>query len=164
MPCKSPFGYLEGPVLVSACLLGINCRYDGKAKPCKGILSSKNFTPVPVCPERLGGLPTPRPTACFVSGDGRDVLKERARIVNADGVNVTGSFINGAMHVLELAYVLNISRAVFKEGSPSCGTNQVRSQEGRIQGVGVTAALLLENGILVMNEQGEPSIAFSSMK
>lgn len=164
MPRKSPFGHLEGPVLVSACLLGIDCRYDGKAKPCKEILSSKNFTPVPVCPERLGGLPTPRPAACFAGGDGRDVLKGRARIMNADGVDVTESFVNGAMHVLELAYILKSRYAVFKEGSPSCGANQVQSQEGRFPGVGVTTAILLENGIEVLNEHGKPSINLSTME
>ncbi len=154
MPRQSPFGHLEGSVLVSACLLGINCRYDGKAKPCHEILSAKNFTPVPVCPERLGGLPTPRPPACFAKGDGREVLAGTGRIVNADGADVTEPFLNGALHVLELAQLLNVRWAVLKEGSPSCGTTRVSSREGRIQGVGLTAALLMQNGIQVLNEDG----------
>jgi uncharacterized protein YbbK (DUF523 family) len=142
-------------VLVSACLLGIPCRYDGKSELNREILSSKNFMPIPVCPEQLGGLSTPRQSAYIIGGDGRDVLNKLARVVNNDGVDVTNFFIEGAMHTLDVARIVNAVCAILKDYSPSCGTNDIWTKDRKISGAGVMAAVLLENGISVMNEEGK---------
>lgn len=147
MPGKSPLGHLEGPVLVSACLLGVPCRYDGKSKPWQEILNSSKIIPVPVCPEQLGGCSTPRPKAWFTGGDGRDVLNGTARIVDEKGRDVTEAFVSGARHTLHIARTLGIRHAVLKEGSPSCGVSFVTIEGKKTPGMGVTAALLSENGI-----------------
>jgi uncharacterized protein YbbK (DUF523 family) len=153
MPGKSPFGHLEGPVLVSACLLGIPCRYDGKSKPCREILASGKIVPVPVCPEQLGGFPTPRPRAWLTGGDGGDVLKGGARVVNEHGEDVTAAFVAGAVNTLDIARALGVRHAVLKEGSPSCGVHSVTIDGEKKQGKGVTAALLEENGVSLTPEE-----------
>lgn len=142
-------------MLISACLLGIPCRYDGNSKLCPAILSLENITPIPVCPEQLGGLPTPRTSAYISGGDGKDVLKNMARVMNNEGVDVTGFFMEGALHALEIARIVSAEWAIFKDGSPSCATRCVWSDGRKIPGVGVTTALLLDNGIAVMNEEGK---------
>ncbi len=129
------------PYLVSACLLGLPTRYDGTSRPCptcRAELAGRNW--VPVCPEQLGGLPTPRPPADLVGGDGKAVLAGRARVVTRSGVDVTDQFLRGAEMVLTLARELQVTGAFLKGGSPSCGC-------GRI--LGVTAALLQSEGFMV---------------
>ena len=126
--------------LISACLLGLRTRYDGR------VLSSATYEKaaeeaisIPVCPEQLGGLPTPRTAADLAGGDGHDVLAGRARGITRDGIDVTASFILGARQVLAIARQLpvNIDRVILKARSPSCGLSPIR---------GVTAALLEEKG------------------
>lgn len=154
MAGQSAFRHLKGPVLVSACLLGIPCRYDGCSKTCPDIMTLSGIVPIPVCPEQLGGLPTPRMAASFASGDGRDVLKGRARLVRADGAEVTANFIAGAQQALSIARIIGIRQAVLKDGSPSCAACTVTIEGKKVPGMGVTAALLHEHGILIMNEHG----------
>ena len=95
---------------------------------------------IPVCPEQLGGLSTPREAADIVGGDGRDVLAGTARVVSKSGIDCTAAFVLGAEQVLQIARLQNISRALLKARSPSCAVS------GKI---GVTAALLRSAGIEV---------------
>ena len=128
-------------ILVSACLVGLSCRYDGKTKtsqPCLKALAGKVW--VPVCPEQLGGLPTPRTAARLTGGDGFQVLNGTAKVMTRDGLDLSAQFIKGARQVLYIAKALSITQAYLKARSPSCGSSTV---------AGVTAALLLENGIQV---------------
>jgi len=134
-------------LLCSACLLGVNCRYDGKTKPnIKVINLSKNSILVPVCPEQLGGLSTPRMPSEQL-GD---------KVVTKNGKNVTDNFKRGAQQVLKLAKMFGIKKAVLKQRSPSCGCGQIYdgSFKGNIiKGDGVTTELLKNNGIEVLTEE-----------
>jgi uncharacterized protein YbbK (DUF523 family) len=122
--------------LVSACLMGLKTRYDGKSKPCSRCVKAlQGAVWIPICPEQLGGLPTPRTAAELIGGNGRDVLAGRARVIRLDEVDVTGPFIHGARQTLEIARAQPISAIFLKARSPSCGINEV---------LGVTAALLQE--------------------
>lgn len=124
-------------VLASACLTGLCTRYDGRVVDIPGVREQmKNSILIPVCPEQLGGLPTPRTAADIIDGDGFDVLDGRARVVCKDGTDVTDQFIKGARQVLEIARNQDISRVFLKARSPSCGVSRK----------GVTAALLERNG------------------
>lgn len=127
--------------LVSACLLGLRTRYDGQGKSHAGCLGLRatGFL-IPVCPEQLGGLATPRPAAALVGGDGHAVLAGQARVVTRSGEDVSASFVAGAEMVLAIARLQPLAGVFLKGGSPSCG----------VQGLlGVTAALLQREGYLV---------------
>ncbi len=123
-------------ILVSGCLLGISCRYDGKSKPNQDIIGMGSAQRLlPVCPEQLGGLPTPRPAAYVAGGDGFDVLAGGAKVLTVKGEkDVTESFVRGAMECVRLARLFECTRAILKSKSPSCGVN------GQ---VGVLAAALI---------------------
>ena len=124
-------------VLASACLTGLCTRYDGQAVEAPGFREQvKNSVLIPVCPEQLGGLPTPRTAADIIGGDGFDVLDGKARVLCKDGVDVTDEFLKGARQVLEIALDQDISKIFLKARSPSCGVARK----------GVTAALLERNG------------------
>jgi uncharacterized protein YbbK (DUF523 family) len=138
-------------VLVSACLAGMATRYDGTDAynaELMGKLAGVNW--VPVCPEELGGLPTPRPPADLVGGDGHDVLRGKARVMTADGRDVTAAFVEGAQAVLEVARRLKVRACYLKGRSPSCGLNPSRAAAGHMRGIGVCAALLIESGFKVI--------------
>ena len=133
-------------ILISACLVGENCKYNGGNN-----LHSKiddlleKYDLIPFCPEERGGLPTPR-NPSEIKGD---------RVVMNNGKDVTDNFNNGAQLALMLCLYLDIKIAVLKERSPSCGTHQVHDgsfKEKLIDGMGVTAKLLKENGIQVYSE------------
>ena len=138
-------------ILISACLLGINCRYDGDTRG--PIPLPESLCPIPVCPEQLGGLPTPRPKAYFEGGDGREVLKGRARVVNLKGEDVTQAFIKGAKEVLGLCKLLGLKKAILKDKSPSCGVKRVWIDKELSFGMGVLSALLSEEGIEVISSE-----------
>lgn len=144
-------------MVVSACLAGRACRYDGSANAhdvVRGLVASARA--VAVCPEADGGLPTPRPPAEIVGGDGSDVLAGRARVVTRDGRDVTTAYVLGAYRALRAAREAGARVAVLKARSPSCGRGALRdgSFSGRIvAGDGVTAALLAANGITVVTEE-----------
>lgn len=138
--------------LVSACLLGVKCRYDSKSNSNKKVIKlSKKEILIPVCPEQLGGLPTPRIGSGIL---GNKVLNRQKR-------DVTKNFVRGAKEVLRIAKMYNIKEAIFKQGSPSCGNGlsfQWKKIGGkwsnrRRKGDGVTAALLKRNGIKVISEE-----------
>lgn len=136
--------------LISACLCGICCRYDGS---CYNIDRFMRLTEqglaLPVCPEMLGGLPVPRPASERMNG----------RVLGRDGGDLTEAFQAGAQRTLELAFKYQIRSVIFKERSPSCGCNTIfdGSFSGSlIPGEGVTTALLREYGITVLNEETAP--------
>ncbi|HAA90140.1 MAG: hypothetical protein XD63_1131 [Thermoanaerobacterales bacterium 50_218] len=143
-------------ILVSACLTGEPCAYDGRARTCEAIfqLASENRI-IPVCPECLGGLPIPRPPAEIVNGSGEDVLSGRAHVINREGEDVTAAFVKGARLALEIAKREGIQVAILKARSPSCGYRQIYDGtfSGKLRpGHGVTVALLLEAGISIYTE------------
>jgi len=141
-------------ILVSACLLGVNCRYDGLSKSDPKIINLlSRYNVVPVCPEQLGGLPTPRPAAEIFNGTGKEVLESKAFVENRDNIPVTDNFLKGADQALKIAKLLNIKKAVFKERSPSCGVHYIRSGDKIIKGCGVTTALFLKNSIEVISDE-----------
>jgi len=131
--------------LCSACLLGIKCRYDGKSNLNKKIIRLlKKEILIPVCPEQLGGLPTPREPAC-VNGK---------KVVTESGKDVTKNFKRGAEAVLRIAKLYGIKEAIMKQGSPSCGSKKIYSVSKKlIKGIGITAKLLKKNGIKVISEE-----------
>lgn len=132
--------------LCSACLLGLKCRYNGESKPnIKVINWVAKETLIPVCPEQLGGLPTPRKPA----------EQNGIKVITADGDDLTSNFVKGAELVLEVAKLYNIKSAILKQRSPSCGCGQIYDGTFSgtiIDGDGVTAKLLKENGIEVLTE------------
>ncbi|MFF8773160.1 DUF523 domain-containing protein [Kitasatospora sp. NPDC015120] len=140
-------------VLVSACLAGVPCRYDGRARTARVVEDLvAGGRAVVVCPEGAGGLPTPRPAAEIVGGDGADVLDGRARVVDAAGTDCTEEFTAGARAALAAAEASGARRALLTARSPSCGCGQV--YDGTFGGTlrpgdGVTAALLRRAGIAV---------------
>lgn len=140
----------RAPILVSACLLGIRCRYDGRDSRAPALVQrTVDFLPLAVCPEQLGGLPTPRPPATIHGGDGRDVLKGRARLWNEQGEDVTDLFLKGAQETLRIAKICRTRVALFKDRSPSCGLSTPYCERPG-GGMGVTAALLHAEGIRVV--------------
>jgi uncharacterized protein YbbK (DUF523 family) len=135
---------------VSACLLGISCRYDGSGHPHPDVLSeAERRCWVPFCPEQLGGLPTPRPPAQIVGGGGEEVLSGVARVINEEGCDVTPSFLRGAQETLILCQRLGVREVWLKSRSPSCGVGLIYRGPRLVEGDGVTAALLRQNGVLV---------------
>jgi uncharacterized protein YbbK (DUF523 family) len=144
-------------VVVSACLGGRVCRFDGSSRKDDLVAAMvASGRAVLVCPEVDGGLPTPRPPAEIVGGDGADVLAGRARVMTADGRDVTAAYVAGAARALETARRAGAKRAVLKARSPSCGAGSIYdgSFRGGVRiGDGVTAALLRANGIEVITEE-----------
>lgn len=134
------------PILVSACLLGEPCRYDGGSRPDGNVRKlEREYRLVPVCPECLGGLPTPREPS-EIRGD---------RVVSRTGTDVTAQYRRGAEAALAVAKENGCRVALLKERSPSCGAGKVhngRFDGGLTDGDGITAALLMENGIAVFGE------------
>jgi uncharacterized protein YbbK (DUF523 family) len=145
-------------VLVSACLLGDQVRYNGAAaRSSSAILAAwlAEGRVVRFCPEVAGGLGVPRPPAEIVGGGGDAVLAGTARLVTRSGADVTDAFAAGARLALEAARTGRAGLAILKEGSPSCGSHRINdgSFSGtKIPGRGVTAALLERHGIRVFSE------------
>ena len=135
-------------ILISACLLGAPCRYDGtgKLEPALERLRAQGHTLVPVCPEVLGGLPTPRPPA---------ERRPDGRVATREGVDVTAEYRSGAEQALKIAQVHGCTLAVLKERSPSCGRGSIYDgtfSRTLVPGSGVAAQLLEEQGIAVYGE------------
>ena len=149
-------------VLVSACLLGQPVRYNGLSL----IFEDETLTHwlgqgrlVSICPEIAGGLSVPRPRSEIINGDGGLVLSRRTGVININGQDVTKCFLAGAQKAFELADAYKIKLAVFKEGSPSCGSGYI--YDGSFSGIkkpgkGVAVALLEKNGIRVFSEREIP--------
>lgn len=136
-------------ILVSACLVGLNCKYNGgnnyNEKICKLVKEGKA---IPLCPEQIGGLKTPRVPSEIRYIDGKKY------VFNKDGEDVTKEFICGAKEVFEFAKRMNIDTAILKSKSPSCGLGKIydgKFQGNLIDGDGILAEMLIENGIKVIN-------------
>lgn len=140
----------NNPVIVSACLIGLHTRYDGKNALNEEVRSSlKGRLVVPVCPEQLGGLPTPRPKAAITNGDGMDVLSGMSRVMDEEGQDITAKFIKGAEETLRIAILTGAREAYLKEKSPSCGSSIICRDNECVKGMGVTTALLVKEGLAV---------------
>ena len=133
-------------ILVSACLLGVCCRYNAE----RTVLSElealmERAELIPVCPETLGGLPTPRPAA----------ERRGGRVINCAGVDVTQAYARGAEETLRLAKLFGVRTALMKERSPSCGAGEIYDgsfSHVRVPGDGVAAQMLRESGVAVYGE------------
>ncbi len=136
-------------VIVSACLVGLCTRYDGRSALREGLMEEIGGIPIPLCPEQMGGLPTPRPCAEIEDGDGRDVIEHRARVVDREGRDVTENLLRGAEAVVKVARFLGVRRAFMKEKSPSCGVTRICRNNSEVPGSGVTTAVLRKEGIEV---------------
>ena len=132
---------------VSACLCGFPCRYDGKSKPDERIKALyEEGRALPVCPEKLGGLTTPRTPCEIING----------RVVSSDGEDRTNEYLLGSQRVLELCKKHGIKKAVLKQNSPSCGSTHIYDgtfSGTLIEGEGCLTALLRKNGIEVTGEK-----------
>ncbi|MDP6955535.1 MAG: DUF523 domain-containing protein, partial [Planctomycetota bacterium] len=152
------------PVLVSACLYGRACRYDGTDcldEVLLDELEAAGRVPVPFCPEEAGELPTPRPAAWIAPGgdekgpgDAAQVLSGQARVVTGSGDDVSAAFLAGAREALLACQELGTRRAYLKERSPSCGVKQTHVGGQAVAGMGVTARLLADNGVTVVGVEG----------
>ena len=133
-------------ILISGCLLGLKCRYDGKEKKLPEIEKLiKLYNLIPVCPEQLGGLPTPRIPAERV----------KDRVITQAGADVTEEYQLGAKEALKIAKLYNCKKAILKEKSPSCGYGKIYDgtfSRNLTDGNGVTANLLIDNGIEIFGE------------
>lgn len=138
------------PILVSACLLGTNCKYSGGNNLCSKLMRLAEHQPlIPVCPEQLGGLPTPRPPA----------ERQGDAVVTCEGNDVTAQYQKGAEEALKLAQLFGCDTAILKARSPSCGHGIIYDGTfagTKIPGSGVTAALLEKAGLTIYTELDLP--------
>jgi uncharacterized protein YbbK (DUF523 family) len=144
-----PTGLESAPALVvSACLLGVRCNHRGEASPSPAVKALEGrYRLIPVCPETVGGLPTPRPAA-EIQADGR--------VCTPDGSDVSGAYARGAEATVALARAVGATEAVLKARSPSCGCHDVYDgtfSGARRAGLGVTAAALVAAGVSVRSEE-----------
>lgn len=143
-------------LIVSACLLGINCKYSGSNnlnEKVKELCSKMNV--IPICPEQLGGMATPRKPAEIKAGSGKEVLDGKARVFDKDGIDVTEYYISGAKEALKIVKMFNAKKAILRANSPSCGCGTIYDGTftgKKINGNGVTAELFKKNGIEAVNE------------
>lgn len=132
--------------VVSACLAGQACRYDGKAQPLERVRDLvRRGLALPVCPEQMGGLPTPRVSCERVGG----------RVLDADGEDRTEAFLLGAQEALALARLFGATHALLKSRSPSCGCGLIYDGTfggGLVRGNGLFAELLLGHGFDVLTD------------
>lgn len=134
-------------ILVSSCLLGNNCKYNGGNNYSEDVVKLKEkYNVIPICPETFGGLKVPR-LPSEIKGD---------RVVSKIGKDVTKEFLDGAQKALYIAKSYNCKKAILKDKSPSCGVNYIYdgSFENKIiDGKGITAKLFIENGIAIYSEK-----------
>ena len=149
--------------MVSACLAGIRCSFDGKNRLNKYAKRlHMHGDALAVCPEVLGSLPVPRQRSEITGGSGKDVLDNKARVITLKGTDVTGNFIKGARSALKLAKKHKIKKAILKSKSPSCGPGVI--YDGTFSGIlkkgdGVLAAVLRQNKIMIYDEKSLKNIA-----
>ena len=144
-------------LLVSACLLGVNCSYNQKNHLTPMLWKHIEGKPVIMfCPEQAGGLTTPRLPSEIAGGCGQDVWSGKARVINSNGQDMTSAFLHGAKQCLRLSIKLNVRQAIFKSNSPSCGVNTIYDgffNKSLKPGDGVCTALLRAHGVEVMSEK-----------
>jgi uncharacterized protein YbbK (DUF523 family) len=162
------YGRENSVILVSSCLAGQACRYNGSSALAKEIEALvENKEAVMMCPELLGGFHTPREPAEIIKGTGIDVINGNARVIERSGKDVTDIYIDGAYKALSIAKEIKATVIVLKENSPSCGSEYIYNgtfSNVKIAGEGVTTALLRKHGFIVMSESqfaaemhGDPS-------
>jgi len=138
-------------IAISACLLGVPCRYDGRCKlnqEAIKIFISGNA--IAICPEILGGLAVPRPACEIIGGNGEDVLNGKVNVVDIDGNDYTNEFVKGAITAVDMIKNLKIRKVYLKSKSPSCGVTKIFDgsfTDKTIKGCGVFAALLEKENI-----------------
>lgn len=143
-------------ILVSACLCGVKCKYNGGDNENKEVLKLiEKYKLIPICPEQLGGLSTPRHPSEIALGDAKDVLNGKGKIQNNCGEDVTEQFVKGAFESLKIAKLYGAKIAILKAKSPSCGCGLI--YDGTFTGTlkkgnGVTTELFLQNGIEIFTE------------
>ncbi len=147
LPITAP----AGPVAVSACLIGYPCRYNGDSRACRAVAElARDRVLVPICPEELGGLPTPRAAAEIVrSGNGQRCVRTE------EGDDLTAAYAQGAARALSIALDAEVGCAVLKENSPSCGSGRVYDgtfSGERICGTGIAAQLFIDADIPIFSE------------
>ena len=142
--------------LISACLCGVNCKYNGSNN--YNEICDKLFTSgkaILVCPEQLGGLPTPRIPSEIIGESSNILNNNNGSVIDKNGNDVTLQFVKGAKETLQIAKKLNIKKAILKDGSPSCGVNYIYNGNfngSKIKGMGITAQLLKESSIDIISE------------
>lgn len=141
--------------LISSCLCGVNCKYSGGNnlnEKCLDLL--KEGKGILICPEQLGGLPTPRLPAEII-GKAENILRGMDKITTKNNIDVTNEFLKGAEETLKIAKLYKITKAILKEGSPSCGVKYVYDGSftgKKIKGNGLTTEILIKNGIEVISD------------
>ena len=144
----------KAPIIVSACLLGRRCRYNGEGRAHPGVidfLRGKNY--VALCPERLAGWGVPRPAVEFHGGGAGEVAEGKARIRDSRGRDRTAGLIKGVAKALSRAISLQVRQAILKEKSPSCGVKRVY-RDGRLRrGEGLFTRRLRQRGVRVRSEE-----------
>lgn len=154
-------------ILISRCLLGDKCRYNGTGKPNRAVIDflrdmQEGVDYLPICPECAGGLPIPRPPGEITGGDAAAVLRGRGRVQNEQGDDYTSGFLLGAADACAKAAASGAAAALLKEKSPSCGVHLVHNGSfdgGVIPGRGITALALTELGLAVFSEDDLPDLA-----
>ncbi|SKA95726.1 Uncharacterized conserved protein YbbK, DUF523 family [Caloramator quimbayensis] len=144
-------------ILVSSCLLGLDTKYNGENNAKELLIEYSRYGKfIPICPEQLGGLSTPRAPSEIAGGSGEDVLKGLCRVLSESGTDETNQYIKGAKEVIKIVKIFPVKAAILKQRSPSCGSMQIYdgSFSGKVRdGAGVTAVLLKEYGIPVYSEE-----------
>lgn len=142
-------------IIISACLCGVNCKYNGNNNLNENCLKLfKEGKAILICPEQLGGLNTPRIPSEII-GTAEEVFKNKGKVVDKEGNDVTKEFVKGAKEALSIAKLVNAKKAILKDGSPSCGCNYVYDGNftgNKVVGKGLTAYLFESNGIEVETE------------
>lgn len=138
-------------MLISSCLAGYKCRYNGKSESNKEMIELvKSGKGIPICAEQLAGLTTPRSPLEIINASGEDVLEGKAKVLSKEGDDYTEKMIEGAIRTLELCRLYNIKKAYLKANSPSCGVGKIYDgtfKGNMISGNGILSALLKKNGI-----------------
>ncbi len=147
----------DPPILVSACLAGLATTHNGVAKPNRKVMELvRQGRAILVCPEQLGGLPTPRPAAEIVDGaSGASVLDGEGRVLDTSGRDVTANYLRGAREALKAARLAGSTMAILKARSPSCGKDRIHDgtfSDVLRDGSGVTAELLRREGLEILSE------------
>ncbi|UMZ75233.1 DUF523 domain-containing protein [Natranaerofaba carboxydovora] len=145
-------------ILVSACLIGIDCNYKGENNLESWVLDLCNsYLVIPVCPEQLGGLTTPRLPSELKEGDGESIWEgKKGCVINSKGEEFTQQFIFGAKQIIKISRIFGIRHAIMKDKSPSCGVFNIfdGSFSGNIiEGMGVTVAGLYYEGINIFSQK-----------
>lgn len=146
------------PVAVSACLLGLPCRYDGDARPSGDVLRAlRGRAALPVCPETAAGLGVPRPSFCFAHADTESILRGRTGLPDEAGVDVAPVLVATCEMLAERVCAAGTREAILKSRSPSCGVHRVYVGEELVPGRGAFARALGLRGVAVRSDEDPPS-------